>query len=348
MKALRIVLAVSLLILNSCELIDDIFADKSGIDVQTYSTSIPNVRDVFFINKSVGYAVGYEGMIKKTTDGGKTWEDQESGTTLILTTVFFVNENSGFATGAYTRCPEEDCNKSGIFLKTTDGGKTWEKELKPDIAFFYDLCFFDENSGIGVLLTMDSERYAATTEDGGITWKYLDLKMPDIMFSNNHSIENIFLRDTVCYLLGDEQLIYKSTDLCKTWETIHAPVEIRNTSFISSEVGFIYGFRPEHLDVYKTSNGGKTWNILPEPDDPVGFSHFFDEFNGFSIQYNSEYPPMGDFPTAVSTNLYYTSDGGISWQSEEHPEIISGYKSFPTNKIGFYVNDENTYVLKLK
>ncbi len=355
MKTYKITLAIliSLFAISSCELIDDIFTNESGVDVQTYSCNITNVRDIFFINKSVGYAVGSGGMIKKTSDGGKTWNSQEPGTTLSLKTVFFINENVGYATGAFSpKCPGEDCNKSGLILKTTNGGKKWEKEFKPEIAFFYDLYFVDENNGIGILLTMEDERYAATTEDGGNTWNYLNLKIPNIIFSNNHSIEKIFVQDNVCYILGDERNIYKSTDLFKTWETIHVPVKIRNASFINSETGFIYGFTPEHLILYKTSNGGKNWNKIPQSNDPHGFSHFFDESNGFSIDYNSEYPSLGDFtggyPQAVSTIIDYTSDGGKTWQSEEHPEVISGYKSSPTNNTIFYVNDENTYVLKLK
>jgi hypothetical protein len=115
MKTFRVAFMASLLVLNSCELFDDISADNFGIGVQTYSANINNVRDLFFVDKSTGYLVGENGMIKKTSDGGKTWDSQESGTPLNLTTVFFINENIGFATGAYSQCPEEDCNKSGIF-----------------------------------------------------------------------------------------------------------------------------------------------------------------------------------------------------------------------------------------
>lgn len=356
MKTYKITLAIliSLFVFSSCELMDDIFNDDSGIDVNTYSCDIPNVRDVFFINKSIGYAVGGEGMIKKTTNGGQTWDTQKSGTTLSLTTVFFINENVGYATGAFNnKCTEDDCNKSGLILKTTNGGDKWEKEFKQDIAFFYDLNFYDENNGVGILLTMNDERLTATTHDGGKTWNYLNLKIHDkIMFSNNHSIERIFIKNKVCYIWGDERNIYKSSDLFKTWETIYAPIKIRNASFVNAETGIIYGFTPETLNLYKTINGGKNWSKIPQSDDPVGFSHFFDETNGFSIDYNTEYKSFegftGGYPQAVSTIIHFTEDGGTTWQNEENPEVISGYKSSPTNDIIFYVNDENTYVLKLK
>jgi photosystem II stability/assembly factor-like uncharacterized protein len=261
MKIFRVAFLVSLFVLNSCELFDDISADNFGIAVKTYSANIHNVRDVFFINKSVGYLVGENGMIKKTSDGGQTWDSQESETTLNLTNVFFVNENIGFATGAYSQCPEEDCYKSGMFLKTTNGGKNWEKELKPDIAFFYDLYFFDENNGIGILKIMGSEIYAATTENGGKTWNYLNLKMSKISFYSTRSIKKIFVNSNVCYILG-EDMIYKSADLFKNRETIHVPIEIKNACFINSEVGYI----SDNFSIYKTNNGGENWKKLPGPD----------------------------------------------------------------------------------
>ncbi|MFW6327610.1 MAG: hypothetical protein ACOC2F_04790 [Bacteroidota bacterium] len=195
-------------------------------------------------------------------------------------------------------------------------------------------------------MDFDSDtKYAVTTEDGGETWSYLDLTIPDnIMFANNHSIEKIFAYDNVIFILGDDKKIYKSTDLFKIWETYYVPIEIKKASFINSEIAYV----SDNITIYKTSNGGKNWKMLSTPEDPVVFNHFFDETNGFSIHYNTEYPPMGDFPQAVSTKIYFTKDGGSTWQSEEHPEVISGYKSFPTNNIVYYVSEENTYVLKLK
>jgi photosystem II stability/assembly factor-like uncharacterized protein len=190
---------------------------------------------------------------------------------------------------------------------------------------------------------MGSETYAATTENGGKTWNYLNLEMPKISFYS-HSIEKIFVNSNVCYILGDD-MIYKSTDLFKSWETVHVPIEIKNACFIGSEVGYI----SDNFSIYKTNNGGETWKKLPGTDVLIGFPHFFDEFNGFDIRYrynSDEYPWFGS--PASSSIIYYTSDGGKTWHSKEFPVVISGYRSFPTNKIGYYLNGENIYVLELK
>lgn len=59
----------------------------------------------FFVNEHVGYVVGNAGSIMKTTDGSINWKilhDYNSSpriTNAILTTVYFVNEETGFVGG---------------------------------------------------------------------------------------------------------------------------------------------------------------------------------------------------------------------------------------------------------
>lgn len=59
----------------------------------------------------VGYAVGYTGIIIKTTDGGSSWTVQSSGTTNTLYGVVFADELTGYAVG-----------EGGTVLKTITGG----------------------------------------------------------------------------------------------------------------------------------------------------------------------------------------------------------------------------------
>jgi len=77
---------------------------------------------IYFIDSSIGWAVGSDGTIFKTTDGGNYWYTQESGTNDILTSVDFVNKNTGWVVGF-------DYNSGGIILKTTNGGGTVPVEL---------------------------------------------------------------------------------------------------------------------------------------------------------------------------------------------------------------------------
>lgn len=71
---------------------------------------------VCFPDERHGWAVGHDGVILATADGGDTWTRQDSGEDLetVFLDVLFLDERRGFAAGAY-----------GKLLETSDGGKTW-------------------------------------------------------------------------------------------------------------------------------------------------------------------------------------------------------------------------------
>ncbi|RMH31265.1 MAG: hypothetical protein D6690_16970 [Nitrospirae bacterium] len=69
---------------------------------------------VTFVSPRQGWAVGDEGTILATTDGGATWQAQRSGTKAWLSSVAFVSPCQGWAAG-----------ENGTILTTADGGATW-------------------------------------------------------------------------------------------------------------------------------------------------------------------------------------------------------------------------------
>lgn len=78
------------------------------------------LEDIFFLNASMGWAVGENGVILHTDNGGESWTEQTSGTQETLRSVGFADENNGWATGGDFGV--------GAILHTTDGGETWELE----------------------------------------------------------------------------------------------------------------------------------------------------------------------------------------------------------------------------
>jgi len=72
---------------------------------------------LFYGLKNIGYAVGEEGIIFKTTNGGANWFSQFSATTNPLYCVFFLNPDLGYAVGA-----------NGTILKTINGGTSWQPQ----------------------------------------------------------------------------------------------------------------------------------------------------------------------------------------------------------------------------
>ena len=73
-----------------------------------------HLSGVSFTDANTGTAVGGNGAILRTTDGGITWVSQTSGTTENLNGVSFTDANTGTVVGS-----------GGAILRTTDGGDTW-------------------------------------------------------------------------------------------------------------------------------------------------------------------------------------------------------------------------------
>jgi photosystem II stability/assembly factor-like uncharacterized protein len=83
-------------------------------DSETRQVGGRRLNAVWFATPQRGWAVGGEGVIVATTDGGFTWRPQTSGVGEDLYDVKFFNESEGWAVG-----------RGGAMLHTTDGGRTW-------------------------------------------------------------------------------------------------------------------------------------------------------------------------------------------------------------------------------
>lgn len=308
-----------------------------------YDFSI-NSRDLFFLNSEIGFVVGYNGEIFKTTDSGVIWTKQNSGTTLHLHSVFFLNENVGFASSqSMTRCLDADCDKGCLLLKTSDGGETWTKMYFPNYLSIHSLKFFDELNGIAIIYTTGTfgmqKQNIAFTSDGGINWtlNYLEMIAPydRLVFSGN-----------AIYVAGKNQRIFKSIDLGHTWIAINTPVkstfDIREIYFYDENLGFIDGI----TDIFKTTDGGTTWTKINFPFDGLAKLHFANENEGFKIESISAYEG-GDFPVFKGSIFYETKDGGLTWtKSDLIPSFSLGLTNFPQRGLGFAFFGSTQYRIK--
>jgi photosystem II stability/assembly factor-like uncharacterized protein len=294
-----------------------------------------NPRGIFFIKPNIGFVVGYNGDIYKTTDSGQTWVKKNSGTTLHLFSVFFLDENLGFVSSQAMNCLDADCDKGSVLLKTKDGGETWTKTFFPDYSRILSLKFFDALKGIAVIHTPDipnsKDEYVAITSDGGINWNLLDLAIIPYC-------DRLFFVDNIVFVAGANQKIFKSSDFGKTWVTIITPIEAYNSVgdiyFYNEQIGFIDGI----TSVFKTINGGSNWTKTNFPFTRLGTFHFFNENEGFNIEPVFVYEG-GDFPTFKGSICYETKNGGESWSiSEPQKSLYLGLTFFPQRDLGYGFN----------
>jgi photosystem II stability/assembly factor-like uncharacterized protein/tetratricopeptide (TPR) repeat protein len=127
---------------------------------------------VQFVDAREGWAVGDQGVVMHTIDGGTSWERQPTGVRGSLRALCFLTPYSGWVVGR-----EELPNgggSTGVLLVTRDGGLKWHRVLVNSLPGLNTVRFFDDQNGI--VAGDGSEAYPTgliTTADGGKTWKPL-------------------------------------------------------------------------------------------------------------------------------------------------------------------------------
>ncbi|MDD6211088.1 MAG: YCF48-related protein [Bacteroidales bacterium] len=294
-------------------------------------TRIPRDRElsaVHFPTRDVGYAVGGDGIIVKTTDGGKTWEVLSENTYYDLRGVYFINEKTGFV---------YQMASNNKMWRTADGGKTWSKSEGP---FRYCAYFFDDKKG-----------FAGTdrTTDGGITWTKSNWH-PD---GKRWDVQSVtFIDPSTGFAVGYEWKdgvykghVLKTTDGGINWieqEFGNINAAFRSVSFVDEKNGYIVGgkYNPDGDDrkgvLLKTTDGGLTWKksvILTESTDNYLF-------------YTAVFTEKGTGYISSSA-IYKTTDDGATWSKDFYSNIFFPKDLFLHDTRTGVVVGTNGYVVRL-
>jgi len=78
---------------------------------------------IYFYNDTIGFAVGDNGAMVKTTDAGNNWVNISTGITKDITDIQFISQDTGYmcTEGEYI----SSASRQGELLETIDGGLTW-------------------------------------------------------------------------------------------------------------------------------------------------------------------------------------------------------------------------------
>jgi photosystem II stability/assembly factor-like uncharacterized protein/tetratricopeptide (TPR) repeat protein len=125
---------------------------------------------VQFVDANEGWAVGDDGVVWHTIDGGRNWERQPSGVRAGLHSVHFLDPFTGWVAGR-EELPHNG-GSVGVLLVTHDGGLKWERASDNALPGLNRVRFVDSRNGFAV--GDGSDEYPGgvfATADGGRTWK---------------------------------------------------------------------------------------------------------------------------------------------------------------------------------
>lgn len=283
--------------------------------------AVTSMYGIYFQNKNIGYATGDRGRIIKTTDGGNTWTPH-SITYNDFSQIDFINKDLGYAL------------QGNNFYKTIDSGSTWNNlgpPLKNEKTSRFD--FINENLGYalvgGTIGTSGTTGSVYKTINGGISWTKLN-NGNEIINEDLSSIN--FINDDIGYVSGgfNQKKVMKTTNGGFTWTQVKS-ILYGEIQFVNDLVGYGNRIGYSNGSMYKTIDGGNTWNICIEVDEGINAFDFIDENNGYFV---------GD-----QGLIYKTTDGGIVWKKLEIPYEWYTKVKFYSKNVG-YIADEDGKLYK--
>jgi len=235
------------------------------------------------------FIVGYGGKILETKDGGRSWEQHESGTTNALYKVHFVDENRGWIVG-----------QSGTILHTEDGGRTWTKQDSGGQKYLFSI----DSVAPDHLIAVGEQATLMETKDGGKTWTTTQHKPAGATLTEE---ERMLLQDPAFYdiqfldekngfVVGEFGHILQTTDGGATWKEKQSSLiggEIMSALDLPTFYG-VYFLNPQNGiaaglsgHIARTVDGGAQWTFddvaAGHETTPYFRGQFFADGSGWAV-----------------------------------------------------------------
>ena len=227
------------------------------------------------------------------------WKRQVSGSLAWLHSVFFLDQNRGWAAGS-----------KGALLATEDGGKTWKAKPRPSEDILRDIYFSDELNGWVVcernvyeLKTKEDPRtYLMNTTDGGEHWNRVNIAGADV---DSRVVRAVFSPSGRGWAFGEHGAIFASDDSGANWNRLRAPTRhlLLGGTFIDDYRGWVVG---AGATIMQTSDGGETWHLSDLPD-----------ARGVRFTATSFVNNRLGWAVGSAGNIYRTINGGRTWRAQK-------------------------------
>ncbi len=251
-------------------------AQQPSLTVQASgSTALFQAVSISASNPDIVWISGHAATWARTTDGGRTWQ---SHTMTGRDSLQFRDLHAIDADRAWLMAAGNG-EKSGVF-QTVDGGANWAPVfVNRDSAAFYDcMAFWDDQSGFAFSDAVDARMPIARTSNGR-DWTVTTMPALDG--------EGGFAASGTCALAtasGDTWIgtgsaasprVRRSSDRGRTWTDATVPLVAGSGAGITGlafrdrrhgiAVGGVIAGKATGPRAARTSDGGATWTVIPDP-----------------------------------------------------------------------------------
>ena len=274
----------------------------------------PTTRDlnkVFFVDSAMGWIVGDQATVIRTSDGGLSWTIQDPGIPNNIgdvNTIFMLDRRIGWALATVPPNPR-DTFVGTILLSTVNGGDSWDKEFFAD-EFFGSLYFSDSAEGWMGSREGGIER----TTDGGKHWSVSAVDSTEHLYYPVHTIR--FISPDVGYAVGGWReitgIVWKTTDGGDHWSATGLGDELFDVLFTDSLHALcVGGGLDDGAGVARTSDGGVTWKF--------GYIGY----RGQAMAISGPTPSEGWVVLGNTGKCLMTTDAGSTWIQMYTPDSVS-------------------------
>lgn len=247
--------------------------------LQSPINPVGTINDIYFFDAQTGFAVGTQGAIIKTTDGGLNWISLNSNPAYDLSSLSFIDINTGYVTGGnfYDHTP--------VFLKTTNSGIVWTMTTLPFNTYMYSIQATENNT----IYICGGHPIAAQNETGAILKSTNGGNNFSILYTRNQILYSLSFINASTGILGcdytpSNSVIYRTSNGGTTWISQGDDNDMFSVQMVDSSVSYRAGSQGF---IYRTSDAGASWNSIT----PYGSQHifditFFNAYTGYTVGVN--------------------------------------------------------------
>ena len=256
------------------------------------------------------------------------WVEQNSNSGLWLTSVYFLNENTGVI-GSSEPLPLISNFYGGEILRTTNGGTNWQRVLLDSNLRVKSFYFTDQFTGFAVGGSYASYGKIMKTTNAGANWfTYLNNDPP----GSYYHFYNIYFANNNTGFLSNQTGVLKTVNGGINWniclnlnDYTFGYLSLKKLHFFDVNTGIVLS---DSGKIYRTANSGVNWSI--------SYVDHLTSFRDIAFANSNT-----GFAVGLEGKFYRTSNGGLNWLEISLGTNNSLYAIRFPNSLTGYISKDN-------